>query len=134
MSIKNVKYVYSNKNINNENLMKNLIKIKSKKIKKSPIETKVSFHSIDTIDTTNFNTQENSEINSPNKLFTFPRNLYKFWIKKDKKKVKFKDFQSNFKESLVEYIEVKSYKKYNKINSFMKENQKVTTSCSCMIF
>ena len=134
MSIKNVKNVYSNKNLNNENLMKNLIKIKSKKIKKSPIKTKVSFHSIDTIDTTNFNTQENSEINSPNKLFTFPRNLYKFWIKKDKKKVKFKDFQSNFKESLVEYIEVKSYKNYNKINSFMKENQKVTTSCSCMIF
>ena len=133
MSIKNVKNVYSNKNINNENLMKNLIKIKSKKIKKSPIETKVSFHSIDTIDTTNFNTQENSEISSPNKLFTFPRNLYKFWIKKDKKKVKFKDFQSNFKESLVEYIEVKSYKNYNK-NSFMKENQKVDTSCSCMIF
>jgi hypothetical protein len=133
MSIKNVKYVYSNKNINNENLMKNLIKIKSKKIKKSPIKTKVSFHSIDTIDTTNFNTQENSEINSPNKLFTFPRNLYKFWIKKDKKKVKFKDFQSNFKESLVEYIEVKSYKNYNK-NSFIKENQKVDTSCSCMIF
>ena len=134
MSIKNVKNVYSNKNINNENLMKNLIKIKSKKIKKSPIETKVSFHSIDTIDTTNLNTQENSEINSPNKLFTFPRNLYRFWIKKDKKKVKFKDFQSNFKESLVEYIEVKSYKNYNKINSFMKENQKVDTSCSCMIF
>ena len=134
MSIKNVKNVYSNKNINNENLMKNLIKIKSKKIKKSPIKTKVSFHSIDTIDTTNFNTQENSEINSPNKLFTFPRNLYRFWIKKDKKKVKFKDFQSNFKESLVEYIEVKSYKNYNKINSFMKENQKVDTSCSCMIF
>ena len=133
MSIKNVKYVYSNKNINNENLMKNLIKIKSKKIKKSPIETKDSFHSLDTIDTTNLNTQENSEINSPNKLFTFPRNLYKFWIKKDKKKVKFKDFQSNFKESLVEYIEVKSYKNYNK-NSFMKENQKVDTSCSCMIF
>ena len=133
MSIKNVKYVYSNKNINNENLMKNLIKIKSKKIKKSPIKTKVSFHSIDTIDTTNFNTQENSEINSPNKLFTFPRNLYKFWIKKDKKKVKFKDFQSNFKESLVEYIEVKSYKNYNK-NSFIKEKQKVDTSCSCMIF
>ena len=133
MSIKNVKYVYSNKNLNNENLMKNLIKIKSKKIKKSPIETKVSFHSIDTIDTTNFNTQENSEINSPNKLFTFPRNLYKFWIKKDKKKVKFKDFQSNFKESLVEYIEVKSYKNYNK-NSFIKEKQKVDTSCSCMIF
>ena len=133
MSIKNVKYVYSNKNINNENLMKNLIKIKSKKIKKSPIKTKVSFHSIDTIDTTNFNTQENSEINSPNKLFTFPRNLYRFWIKKDKKKVKFKDFQSNFKESLVEYIEVKSYKNYNK-NSFIKENQKVDTSCSCMIF
>ncbi len=131
MSIKNVKNVYINQNINNEN---NNIKIKSEKIKKSPIETKDSFHSIDTLDTTNLNTQENSEINSPNKLFTFPRNLYKFWIKKDKKKVKFKDFQSNFKESLVEYIEVKSYKKYNKINSFMKENQKVTTSCSCMIF
>ena len=131
MSIKNVKNVYINQNINNE---KNNIKIKSEKIKKSPIETKDSFHSIDTLDTTNLNTQENSEINSPNKLFTFPRNLYRFWIKKDKKKVKFKDFQSNFKESLVEYIEVKSYKKYNKINSFMKENQKVTTSCSCMIF
>ena len=131
MSIKNVKNVYINQNINNENYN---IRIKSEKIKKSPIETKDSFHSLDTIDTTNLNTQENSEINSPNKLFTFPRNLYKFWIKKDKKKVKFKDFQSNFKESLVEYIEVKSYKKYNKINSFMKENQKVTTSCSCMIF
>ena len=131
MSIKNVKNVYINQNINNEN---NNIKIKSEKIKKSPIENKDSFHSIDTLDTTNLNTQENSEINSPNKLFTFPRNLYKFWIKKDKKKVKFKDFQSNFKESLVEYIEVKSYKNYNKINSFMKENQKVTTSCSCMIF
>ena len=131
MSIKNVKNVYVDQNINNEN---NNIKIKSEKIKKSPIETKDSFHSIDTLDTTNLNTQENSEINSPNKLFTFPRNLYKFWIKKDKKKVKFKDFQSNFKEPLVEYIEVKSYKKYNKINSFMKEKQKVDVSCSCMIF
>ena len=132
MSNKNVIYVYSN--INNENFMNNYIKIKTENINKSPIETKISFHSVDT-DATNLNTQENSEISSPHKyLFTFPRNLYKYWVKKDKKKVKFKDFQSNFKEPLVEYIEVKSYKKYNKINSFMKEKQKVDTSCSCMIF
>jgi hypothetical protein len=132
MSIKNVIYVYSN--IYNEKFINKNIKIKSEKIKNSPIETKFSFHSIDT-DATNLNTQESSESNSPHKyLFTFPRNLYKFWVKKDKKQVKFKDFQSNFKEPLVEYIEVKSYKKYNKINSFMKEKQKVDASCSCMIF
>jgi len=132
MSTNNVIYIFSNQNFNNKNSIqkKNNIKLKHKKI-----ETKISFHSIDIDATTNLNTQENSEINSPHKyLFTFPRNLYKFWVKKDKKKVKFKDFQSNFKQSLIEYIEIKSYKKYNKINSFTKEKQKVDTSCSCMIF
>ena len=131
MSTKNVIYIFSNQNLNNKDLKqkKNNIKLKSEKIKK-----KLSIHSIDT-DATNLNTQENSEIISSHKfLFTFPRNLNKFWIKKEKKKVKFKDFQSNFKQSLVEYVEVKSYKKYNKINSFINEKQKIDTSCSCLIF
>jgi len=130
MSTKNVIYIIHNQNLNNKQLDLNMI---SNDNLKSPIKSKVSFHSTDT-DETSLNTQEN-DINSSHKyLFTFPRNVYKFWVKKNKKTVKFKDFQSKFKEKLVDYIEVESYKKYNKINSYMKENQKVNESCSCIFF